>query len=234
MPTFSLVKGFLDDADVNVGSTRTISMASTSFPPATSSVLLMYGDRAGSSLPDPTSISGFATSWAINTSRAAGTVSTAWVIVGTGPFTDDEDIVLDPGGAVSELGIAGCVVAVENTPSSPIGLISTGGATGTTGTATLSGSPVATSAIACFLIANAGTALNADAGWTELDESNSTTPVVNSVFVVNTTLDQTYATGWGSSTGYGWIIFEVLHQAAGLTSKPLIINQPAISIRSTW
>lgn len=233
MPTVTQLVASFDDADVNSASSRIISMAGTSWGSA-SRGLIVLANRQGSGTPASPTITGGWSSWSVHTTRAVGTVSGACIAVGSGTSTDAQDISVFYG-TTSSLAVTYGVYGLSNVPSTPIGLASNGAGTGTTGTATLAGTPTAGSTIAVWFTANAGTAFAADTNWTELGEPNSLTPVLNSVLATNTVLDQTYLGSWGSSIAYGWIIFEILDAPTDRAHVPNSFpTMAAISRPDNW
>lgn len=229
MPTVTLLDGNFSDTDVASGGTSTTGSIVWG---ASDSGQLVIWCRTGSTNPPTPSITGGWSSWSVDATRISGTVAGGILATGTGTKTDEPITVSYAG--VSSLSRTWAVVGITGSTANPLGIFSTGGGTATTGTVTLTGTLGAGSHILAFGTANAGTAWAADAGWTELTEPDAAVPILNSVLVLNTAADQTYAGSWGSSTGFGWIIWEVKAAPAGLIRPSLIINQPAISVRSTW
>lgn len=214
MASLTLLKGSFDDADVNNVTARVIDMSATSWA-GYECGLIFLSNRQGSGTPPSPTITGGWSSWNVETTRASGTVAGICVAVGTGTPTNGQNISIAYGGSVSSLAVTYAVCGAVDVPSDPIGLLSANGGTASSATVTLSGTLAdANSEVYAWVCANNGTAFNADSGWTELTEPNSTTPVLNTVLVENLTQDQTYAANWGSSIGYGWIILELLHEAA--------------------
>lgn len=214
MAGYSLLEGTFSDTDV--GTPWRWSTASLTWPAGASAGVIAFAVRTGSAVPGNTA-SLFSGGWTTMTTelyQAVGTVSAMYVCRLTGTPTNGVMTIQMPSSLTYLARTWAVGYYTSAVAADPIGLVSVGGGTATSGTATLAGTPLSDSLIQSWFNVNFDTSLAADAGWTEETEPNATTPVINSALVTAATVDQTYGTSWTTSGGYGWGIWEVLNQAA--------------------
>lgn len=178
--------------------------------------LIFYACRQGSGNPSAVTPTGGWSTWTEVASGASGTVAGWGLYLGTGTKTN-QAVTVNYG--ATKLSFFACVLGLTDTPSS--GTIVRAGTnaagSGTTATTTAPASLTSSSLLVSFAMGNAGTAATHEGTWTELSDAGITTvtPVINGNVSSRPVVDGDTSTthGWGSSTGWGGVMVEVLHSA---------------------